>query len=346
MVETKRQARLETLDAWRGLALVVMTVNHLSHNTLISWQPLGFVSFAEVFVFVSGLVAGIVYGRLHEEGQNINTRAFKRAAEIYLYYVAGTALHRLIAFLGGSSNEVPPLNDFLLSLLFVDPLPYFDILVIYIVFLMVLPTLQKAVSRGWSLRLIIGSVGLWVLAQLLNPQEMLQQFFGKQLIFSFFNICAWQLLFVAGLVIGNKYKEGLRPQFPAYFPVVTVALALLFFVIRYELLPGMPPLPEWMYDHDNLGPLNVANFTILALLVFWSAQENRFSLKSGSLEFLGRNSLEVFTYHCILVAFSYAAINPSKEIFGALGIPIFYLAAVISLFAAAQISVVVKEQFR
>ncbi len=53
------------LDALRGLVLAWMTLNHLGGPLqAYSFQTLGFVSSAEGFVFISGIVAGMVYGRI------------------------------------------------------------------------------------------------------------------------------------------------------------------------------------------------------------------------------------------------------------------------------------------
>jgi hypothetical protein len=54
---TSRDSRLDML---RGLCLVLMTVDHLPINPLFRFtnQTLGFVSAAEGFVFISGVVSG------------------------------------------------------------------------------------------------------------------------------------------------------------------------------------------------------------------------------------------------------------------------------------------------
>jgi hypothetical protein len=58
--------RSKLIDFLRGLCLVVITIDHLPHDPFekFTWQTFGFVSAAEGFVFLSGLVSGIVYGRV------------------------------------------------------------------------------------------------------------------------------------------------------------------------------------------------------------------------------------------------------------------------------------------
>ena len=58
----QRDLRIDTL---RGLMLVIMMVTHIRWFAIptawTTYQPIGFVTAAEGFVFLSGLVAGIVY---------------------------------------------------------------------------------------------------------------------------------------------------------------------------------------------------------------------------------------------------------------------------------------------
>ena len=52
------------LDSWRGLMLVVMAVVHLGGRPAgMVGEVLGFASAAEGFVFLSGVMCGLVYGR-------------------------------------------------------------------------------------------------------------------------------------------------------------------------------------------------------------------------------------------------------------------------------------------
>jgi len=59
-------SRIVLIDFLRGLCLIVMTVDHLPETIIkkFTLQGFGFFSAAECFVFLSGLVAGRVYGRI------------------------------------------------------------------------------------------------------------------------------------------------------------------------------------------------------------------------------------------------------------------------------------------
>jgi hypothetical protein len=87
--------RIFQIDALRGLMLVSMGVNHMlrqpafasvSYLQEYTYEPLGFFSAAEGFFFLSGLIAGIVYGKpiLNGDFRTSKSRALKRAREIYV----------------------------------------------------------------------------------------------------------------------------------------------------------------------------------------------------------------------------------------------------------------------
>src|SRR5580693_1644014 len=61
-VDLKRSGLVDFL---RGICLLLMTVDHLPLTLVrkFTWQTFGFFSAAEGFVFLSGLVSGLVYGR-------------------------------------------------------------------------------------------------------------------------------------------------------------------------------------------------------------------------------------------------------------------------------------------
>ena len=87
------------LDAFRGLALWFIFINHIPDNSLTWLTPrnYGFSDASEIFVFVSGYTCMLAYGgALLEQGwRTIAVRALRRAWEIYaaflivvLFYVA------------------------------------------------------------------------------------------------------------------------------------------------------------------------------------------------------------------------------------------------------------------
>ena len=82
--------RYTQLDGIRGLLLVIMTIDHLgSPLHYITDQTFGFVSAAEAFVFISGLIAGIVYNKKYlKSGLESVTKGLQsRSWTIYKYHM-------------------------------------------------------------------------------------------------------------------------------------------------------------------------------------------------------------------------------------------------------------------
>jgi hypothetical protein len=83
MGSSKEQVKRNLLiDALRGLCFVLMTADHLPANVLHRFSntvygPFGFFTAASGFVFLSGLVAGVVYGRDEQIYTGFSERKFQ-----------------------------------------------------------------------------------------------------------------------------------------------------------------------------------------------------------------------------------------------------------------------------
>jgi hypothetical protein len=142
----ERGQRSVLIDFLRGLCLVLMTVDHLPLTPIkkFTWQTFGFFSAAEGFVFLSGLVAGLVYGRvaITEGVAAVRRRALRRALTLYLT----NAVLMALAILAAREGFPTPGNGFQPSwslwgetmLCIVSP-GYAEILRMYCIFLLLLP---------------------------------------------------------------------------------------------------------------------------------------------------------------------------------------------------------------
>src|SRR5229473_1033248 len=79
------------IDLFRGLALWLIFIDHLSPD-LLTWftiRSYGFSDAAEIFIFISGYTAALVYGRaMFESGFLIATaRILRRVWQIYAMHV-------------------------------------------------------------------------------------------------------------------------------------------------------------------------------------------------------------------------------------------------------------------
>jgi hypothetical protein len=156
--------RRPELDALRGLFLVWMTLTHLPtrFSDFVN-QPIGYVTSAEGFVFLSALLVGRLYVReLLQDEPSVRRKLWKRSLKIYGYHLlmlgfaftvaAAVAVHTHKAALTN-------LLDFYLahpgvaivgSILLIYCPPLLDILPMYVTFLFFTPLLLSASWRyGW-----------------------------------------------------------------------------------------------------------------------------------------------------------------------------------------------------
>jgi hypothetical protein len=79
------------LDVFRGLALFFIFVDHIPYNQLSAFtvQALGFFDAAEVFIFISGYTAALVYGRSYmRDGFLVATaQVYRRVWQLYVAHL-------------------------------------------------------------------------------------------------------------------------------------------------------------------------------------------------------------------------------------------------------------------
>src|SRR5262250_3548985 len=81
------------IDWLRGLAMTCVIVNHSKLQSLLSWvsyERFWTVTAAEVFVVLSGIVLGMVYGPKLNQGrwQTVAVRLGRRALTLYVAFLA------------------------------------------------------------------------------------------------------------------------------------------------------------------------------------------------------------------------------------------------------------------
>jgi hypothetical protein len=326
-VEADRPARQWDLDALRGLFLLLMLVTHVPTRLGgILGQPFGFVSAAEGFVMLSAFMAGLVYGgRALREGDLAMRQALRRRAlKVYLSHVALLVFaFGVIARVGVARHEpaVTNLLSFYLahpaaaltsaSLLLHNP-ALLDILPMYILFMLLSPPLlAHGRHHGWG-AIVAASAALWFAAQCgagpalyawvdaWVPLPIPHRDMGA------FSLLAWQFIWVLGLWMGAVRALPDRPRraLPSWMVTVAVIFAGICFTWRHavgqEPFPGLVSLNR-LFDKFELGPLRLANFVALVLLLREFGPWLRQHLpRIAPLEWLGRASLPVFCAHVVM----------------------------------------------
>lgn len=312
----QRDLRLDTL---RGLLLVLITINHFGSwspegwwVTQFTWQPLGYVSAAEGFVFLSGFIFATVYLRYSDEPTVLWRKAWQRALAIYLYHqalVLGLAvcfllipMYRFVWEFWFFPYHLTPLTSTVASLLLLHQPPYLDILPMYAVFVFCSPPILLLLARRRHNFVLAGSFFLWLLGQLFDPVAAvtLAVFPGHWP--GYFNLLSWQLLYVFGLFLGNKCYRNEPIRFLSWQPVLALIFfsVFLLFLSRHTL--GLPEIIMYI-DRPRLEWLRLANFLLLTAGIGAIFPYIPLHAHLSWLAFLGKHSLQVFSFHIGLLYF-------------------------------------------
>ncbi len=241
-----RDARL---DMFRGIALVMIFINHVPGTIYegITSRNFGFSDAAEAFVFMSGMAAGLAYSGGFRTGNRwlAIAKVWARARQLYFVHITITMLCLAIFAAAAlwfnlpevmQKNNVAPIYGKPLATLIGIPLlshqlGYLNILPLYTVLLLVTPPLL-IVGLRFPWLLLALSVLLWAVAGQFRLNIPNFPNSGGW----FFNPFSWQLLFVIGLLSGAAMKVG--RQFVPYRPaLLALAGAIVVLVLLWMKLP-------------------------------------------------------------------------------------------------------------
>lgn len=244
--------RDQRLDMFRGLALVMIFINHVPGTVFEQFtnRNFGFSDAAEAFVFMSGMAAGLAYSGAFLKDAPLwlaVSRPWARARQLYFVHLTLTVIF-LGTFAGAAHYfglyQLLETNN--LRILARDPLAtlvglpllshqfgYLNILPLYLTLLLATP-LFILVGLRRPMWLLIGSVALWAVAGQFRINLPNYPTPGGW----FFNPLSWQLLFVIGLIAGMGMKQGKR--FFTTSPIAfLLALAMLVLVLIWVKVPAV-----------------------------------------------------------------------------------------------------------
>jgi len=300
------------LDLLRGFCVFAMVVDHIGGQSwlaTITGDNHFFVSAAEGFVFISGLVLGMVsLKRVRRAGLASAIRAaLQRAAKLYVLTIALTlALATYVGALGlpwGWSIHSSDFPGVVLSVLTLHrTFTLTDVLALYTLLMLISPIALLLLASGGTLLLLLGSWGLWAAYQL-HPDQVafpwaLEGGTG-------FPLPAWQLLFATGLVLGYHWQGLTRrlrrlPRIPSM-----VLLAVLYATLVLLAQSGgewLAPVPRGntadfmtrFFDKTTLAPGRLVAFAVVFPLAYLMATTFWRPLRAalgGFLLTLGQNAL-------------------------------------------------------
>lgn len=315
--------------------LIGMAMNHIASPLhLFTDHPLGYTSAAEGFVFLSGLVAGLVYTRRR---YRLGPMAMARATRVRVCTIYACHLALLLAlvlwtklfvtFTGSLAGNTPPLMwdhpiaSLIAGMLLINQPPLLDILPLYTGLMLLLPMLLTSLSRGHYGRVLVVSGGIWLATNLVYPST---PYVSGIVQIGAFNFGAWQLVFVLGAMFGQAWamkRELLSRSAAPFFITVSVALCTYCFLIRHWYIPApFPGFADWV-NKNNMAPARLFNTLALFYLAHLAFVRWPRAFMWPPLALLGRHSLVIFSVHVavayVLYAFpQYVAMNVAQTWLG------------------------------
>ena len=188
-----------TIDFWRGIALMEILINHIPGNSLsrFTHRQYGWSDAAEVLIFLAGLALAMRCGKGSPGGE------WRRVLNIYVWYVAFSLVLICvysIAYLNGQSailsdnrTMLPNAETIAGVVLLSHQLRYFDILPLYIVSFAMGPLIAW-LARNNLAALVCSSFALYAATRMWGFGLPAWPGTGVW----YFNPFAWQALFVIG----------------------------------------------------------------------------------------------------------------------------------------------------
>jgi hypothetical protein len=306
------------LDLFRGVANWAIFINHIPNNavTWLTTRNYGFSDGADLFVFIAGYAASVVYAKsmLTQGFAAGTTRLFERVWQLYVAHVLLLVIHlAAIGWAAQTYHDSHLLDEFNVAGLIDRPIPTLtqglllkykplnlDVLPLYIGLMAVFPPVLWLMLRRPDLT-IAGSLVLYFAAR---------QFEWNLPAYPsgvwYFNPFTWQFLFMFGAwcALGGASRARMIIRSPAVLFVGSGYLIFALFMTTAGHFETFGKLfPEWLVsvfnpnDKTNLAPYRVVHFVVIAILIVRFLPIDWPGLKSRWLRPLivcGQRSLEVF----------------------------------------------------
>jgi hypothetical protein len=350
-----KRRRIPEIDFWRGVALIVILIDHVPWNGLdyLTPQNFGFSDAAEAFVFLSGISVSLAYAPMLQKAGfgRLVQRCAVRAGKLYLVQIAMIACSIAIplaaaAAVGdlniavgqGLSRFVYSPVSAIVSAAALGYTPNFSgVLALYVILVLWAPVVIFLASRSGALALL-ASIAIYIAGRGRVGGD------GDSW---YFNPFAWQLLFSIGVICALKWRRGLpRPR--GYLIVLALAIILAAAILSIKAM-GLRAAAFAHLDLDkhDLGLVRLAHFLALAYVMStvatvqpWAAAMRGIvgSRMGQSFQGMGRNSLLFFALGSVasaggrsLMAAAHSLVAPHLSIH-LIGF-VYTTTAVISMFA-------------
>jgi len=293
------------IDLVRGIANLSIFVDHIPHNAvnLLTLRNFGFSGATDLFVFVGGYAAALLYGQMAEERGFLvtATRILKRVWQLYAAYIVLFVIYIDVIGQVAARYAVPDIIDeynvtgivdhpvrVLAHGLLLQAKPLnLDTLQLVFPLLAAFPLILAGMLR-WPKLTLAASVALYVAARQFDLY--LDSFPDGRW---YFNPFCWQLLFVLGAwfaLDGGRHVRALQEVAPLRW----LALAWLLFALLItaagkdqqfaSTIPNVLLNPFTPNDKQNLAPYRVLHLLALAFLFTWYVPRDWQGLHAKALQ--------------------------------------------------------------
>ncbi len=362
-IKKSASERILAFDLLRGYFLFVILFNHLQYYPsgldFLTGRGILYVSTAEGFFVVSGIVLGIVRGRkLLGQPLRVATKLlWKRAFQLYITSIVLTLLFTMIGqfFLGNTGLKFGIYSDWANWWRFIwetITLSYSygwaDFLRLYAIFIFFAPLALWLLRKGWWYVVLLTSFGVWALYPFVPQITAISQPFS------------WQFIFFAGFVIGFYWETILarwrqlslkiRKIIGWSFATAFVVTLLISFALVFghefsgalgERLTALHRIVEQYFNKNRLPIPRMALGVIWFWGLFYIVRRFESTIIRYAGNFLmgfGTNSLYVYTISAFVVFFAHLIIAPP-------GLGNFLLNLVVSLLALGLVQLAVRTHF-
>jgi hypothetical protein len=310
------------IDFWRGVALVMIFVNHIPglEYSFLTLRQYSISDAAELFVFLAGCsLAFVANGKAGPKPLGgVVMRLLTRTFEIWRAQIATISV--AIAMLGASAiaftdplflewhGAGPAFSDTVRSsiglVLLTYQIGYFNILPLYVV-LLLLATAFIVVSRLSLVLAFAASVALY--AATLTYQLKLPSWPAEGA--WFFNPLSWQLLIVFGFLVmtmKQKNPDAFHNVIMKLWPVgaVLFVIGVVIVWVDYRPDPMLVPSPQYffLFDKEYLSPVRILSMAAVSIAFYpaYPVLSRYLAPVVNYCSSLGRNSLAVFCIASLL----------------------------------------------
>jgi len=363
-IAKKPSERIITLDLLRGYFLSVILLNHLNYYPsgldIFTGRGILYVSTAEGFFAVSGIVLGIIRGRKLIEApfKKAASLLFKRSFQLYLTSIILTLLFTFIGWIFisddglkyGIYTDWTNIWDLLWKTLTLQyTYGWADFLRYYAIFLFFTPAVLWLLRKGYWYLVIAASLSVWCL----YPLSFYPDQYSQPL--------SWQVVFFGGFMIGyywpllveRWYRISAKARKAIGVTLITTAaitiLASVVLVFGHYLGGAIGPqinaihnIVEQSFNKDRLPIPRILLGVIWFWALFWVVRKHEDAIikKVGwFLLPLGANSLYVYTIQAFVVFFAHLFIIKPLET------PSIIINLSVSLLALAVVWIAVRTKF-